>query len=199
MSEKIAYCSLEPEFPAKAYLLYFFILHQDQLMGMVPLEPIFTLPAGASEAVQNMLNQFDTMKEVVTIPHECLLIPLTRHGLFPLRKEFWKKPALTYDYHARVKTFSGVSDHPSFYSLLVTPSVFDDMTKEWHLNAAIPLDTPEDTKTIEQFMFNSDYVVEPRAKHAGIYTMGEKIRFNWETQEMKPFDKTAKKILATQN
>jgi hypothetical protein len=38
-------------------------------------------------------------------------------------------------------------------------------------------------------MLTSDYVVEPRAASAAIYTIGEKTRFNWYTKETKPFEK----------
>jgi hypothetical protein len=200
MSKKIDYCSLEPIFPNKAFMLFLFILHQDQLIGIVPLDSIYETPEAASEGVSETIKQFETtMGKEIIIPEECLLIPLNRNSLYPLRKGFWDKPTITYSTHMRMKTFAPVIDHPTFYSLLVTPYAFDDKFNKWYLHAALPLIDPTDKAAIERFMLNSDHVVEPRAKHAAFYTLGKKLRFNWQTKEIKHFDNSTKKLIQTHN
>lgn len=199
MPKKTEYCSLVPVFPETAYMLFLFILHKDELIGVIPLDSIYATTAMASEGVIQSVKQFETIDHSITVPEECLLIPLTRKSEYPLKKEFWEKPAISYNSQMRVKTFSSVIEYPSFYSLLVTPYVYDDKTNEWHFSAALPLIDPDDTKTIEHFMITSDHVVEPRAKNAAIYTMGKKLRFNWETKEIKPFDNSANKIIKINN
>ena len=199
MAKDIDYCSLEPIFPERAFMLFLLVLHKDQLLGIVPVDSIYTTPDNASLGVEDTVKQFETMDQEITIPKECLLIPLQRESLYPLRKEFWTKPQLTYNSQLRMKTFSGFYEHPTFYSLLVTPFALDDKTNTWYLHAALPLIDKKETTLIERFMKTSDHVVEPRAKYAALYSTDQKLRFNWATGEIKPFNALTGKLAQTYN
>lgn len=194
----IQYCSLTPEFPETAYLLFLFVMHQGEAVGMVPLEAIYPTINEASEAVENVLANLGETKHIA-VPEEALLIPITFSALFPMREEFWKKPALSYDQQMRVRAFTPVAQYPTMYSLLVTPYVFDDETKEWYFNATLPMLEANHVHTIEQFMFKSDQVVEPRAKYSAIYTIGQKKRFNWKTKELKDIEQSVDEVLGKIN
>lgn len=187
MKKTKEYCTLEPIFPKHAYLVFLFMLHKEELLGVIPLESIYTSPTDAAKAIHGTIQQYEIKLEPVSIPYECLLVPLTFQESFPLRKEYWGKSTVNYDYHTRVNTFFPVIECPPIYNLLVTPFAYDDFKKTWYLSAALPV-TDIKTKAVERFMYTTDYVVEPRAKNAAFYKMGEKMRFNWQTQTIKPFE-----------
>jgi hypothetical protein len=189
MPKSTEYCHLPPEFPDKGYMAFVFVLHKNHVLGSIPLDAIYTDTDEAAKAIERIIKQLDDSHKLITIPQECILIPVVKTSLFPLRKEYWKKPEISYDEQTRITTFRPVLDNPSLFSLLVTPYSYDDTTKKWFLSAAMPLKSIDDSKPIEQFMMTSDYVVEPRANAAALYTFGEKIRFNWTTKELKPFKK----------
>ncbi len=194
----IDYCSLEPDFPQEAYLLFLFILHEGESVGMVPLDAIYRTPEDAADAVDDVIEQLG-QSEHITIPEEALIMRVTLTTLFPMKQEFWKKPSLSYDQHARVKAFSPVARHPEFYSLLVTPFAYDDAISSWFFNATLPFLYNGQTDIVEQFMQTSDQVVEPRAKHSAIYQIEEKNRFNWKTKEITPVSRELEKLLGKMN
>lgn len=187
------YCSLTPVFPDKAYLIYIFILHNGQLVALLPLDTIFSDPDTAIEGVKAAISQLDPVSQNMTILEECIIIPMQYQSLFSLKKEYWKKPVLHYSPQVRAKTFLPVIENPLFFSILVTPFVFDDTTSIWHFSAALPLINPPDTKEIEKFMYQSDHVVEIRAKNAAIYSLENKLRFNWKTGEFRKYDEILQK------
>lgn len=195
----VAYCSLEPTFPDQAYLVFLFVLHQGQQVGLVPLDGIYKSTELAAKAVETVLSQLSQTQNI-TVAEEALIIPIAKEQLFKMRRDFWTTPTFTYDQHMRVRAFSPVAHYPEMYSLLVTPYVYDDTTNEWHLSATLPFATKDKANDIiEQFMFNSDQIVEPRAKHAAIYRMGEKMQFNWRTGETKLIEQSATKGLGMTN
>ncbi len=192
MPKKVAYCTLDPEFPEKAYMIFLFILHNDQIVGTLPLDAIYDDTDHAADGVKQIIEQLESSQKPVTVPHECILIPITKYSLFPLKKEYWKKPSISYNEQTRIISFRPVLNNPSLFALLVTPYSYDDTVKKWYLHAAMPLANEKDVKPVERFMQVSDYVVEPRAKFAAIYTIGEKMRFNWNTKEVKTFERHQK-------
>lgn len=192
------YCSLEPVFPKEAYILFLFVLHKDQAIGLVPLDGIYETVEEAADATHDVLQQLGET-EHITVPEECLLVPITLHSLFPMKRGYWSKPTLSYDQQLRVKAFSNVADCPSLYNLLVTPYLYDEMNDIWHLNATIPLVGDEHTNIIERFMKNSDQIVEPRAKYSAVYSLGDKLQFNWQTKEVKSIDQCDDELLGNIN
>ncbi len=188
MSKEIAYCSLDPDFPETGYIGFLFILHDDNLLGTLPLDTIYTSIDHASEGIKAIFEQIKGTQKKITIPQECVLISIKKQSLLPLKKNYWKNPQINYSEHSRVTTFSPVLENPSLFSLLVTPFSYDDVVNKWYFTAAMPLYHKFNPKTIEAFMKFSDYVVEPRAKTAAIYTLEQKVRFNWMTKEIKEFE-----------
>ena len=195
----IAYCSLEPVFPEEAYVVFLFVMHEGQQVGLVPLDGIYQSTEKAAKAVESILSQISETQHI-TVAEEALIIPVFKTGLFAMRRDFWTTPSYAYDQHMRVRSFSQVAHYPEMYSLLVTPYVYDDAAKEWHLSATLPFVTNDDANTIiEQFMFSSDQIVEPRAKFSAIYRMGEKMQFNWRTGETKSIEQSITKGLGVSN
>lgn len=198
MTKTKEYGTLDPVFPKKAYLLFLFILHDEDIAGILPLEGIFTKLEDASIAIENTVQQLNNVPHPLTVPHETILFDLSFQSLVPLKKAYWDNPSLPYDTQTRLKTFSPLINNPFLYSLLVTPFAYDDNTDIWYLNAALPL-LKVDKSIIERFMLSSDQVVEPRAKHAAIYTITDKKRFNWSTKEITAFDTKPSKLVQTHN
>jgi hypothetical protein len=195
----IAYCSLEPDFPKEAFIVFLFVMHEGQQVGLVPLDGIYETTDTAADAVETVLAQLSETQHI-TVAEEALIIPITRHTLFDMQRGFWTKPTFSYDQHMRVRAFSPVAHYPEMYSLLVTPYVYDDKTKLWHLSATVPFATKDDTTGfIEQFMFTSDQIVEPLAKHSAVYRMGEKMQFNWRTKQTKTITQSVTRGLGTAN
>lgn len=195
----IAYCSLEPEFPQKAFIVFLFVMHEGQQIGLVPLDGVYETTEIASRAVDTILSQLSQTRNI-TVAEEALIIPIEKYDVFTMRKDFWTTPSFTYDQHMRVRAFSQVAHYPEMYSLLVTPYVYDDATRQWHLSATLPFVNKSDLNTvIEQFMFTSDQIVEPRAKYSAIYRLGEKMQFNWQTGETKSIDQSVTKGLGLTN
>jgi hypothetical protein len=192
------YCTLEPDFPESAYILFLFILHEGQRVGIVPLDAIYPTPDAASQAAHQVIDQLGETNHI-TVPEESLLIPITFQSLFTMKQGFWTKPTLSYDQQMRVRAFTPVLEHPTLYYLLVTPFVYDDSMHTWHLSATLPLLYTNPTATIENFMFASDQVVEPRAKFSAIYTIGDKLRFNWKTKDIKKITQSVSEMLGKQN
>ncbi len=199
MHDKKDYCSLTPEFPKKAFMLFLFILQEDNVLGSVPMESIYTTPKNAAYGVGQAMSHFNSLDKTITVPEECLLIPLSLNSLYPLKKGFWKKPEIKYDSQIRMKTFTKVLEYPEFFSLLVTPFSYEQDSNKWYLNATIPLPATNNSSIIEQFMLKSDQVVESKAKYAAIYNIEGKLRFNWQTNEMKRFDDSARRVLQIVN
>jgi hypothetical protein len=199
--KKEAMCSIEPIFPQKAYIIFLFILHEGQSVGMIPLESIYTTPVGASDAVHQLLNQLGPT-EHVTVTEESLLIPVTFNSLFPMRPDFWTKPTLKYTQQLRVQSFAPITEYPAIYSLLVTPYLYEENENVWHLNATLPFIHNDSVKThalLEQFMLTSDQVVESKAKYSAIYTLGDKKQFNWKTGKIKKIKESVNELLGNRN
>lgn len=192
MSETDEYCRLIPIFPKNAFLLYIFILHQDNILATIPMEPIYKTLKKAAKGVKDLISHFDSIDKTITIPEESLIFPLSFKTLYPLKRDFWKKPEISYNPQTRLKTFNKAFEYPDFFSLLVTPLIFDRNLKNWHFNAALPIISNTKQAMIEKFMFKSDYVVEPKAKYAAIYQIEKKVRFNWKTCKVKEFDNSSK-------
>lgn len=183
----VAYCSLTPQYPDSAFILFLFVLHQDDVVGIVPLDAIYETTDQAAEAAKQVFGQLHGTDQII-IPEECLIVPISRQSLYALREDFWQKPTISYTQEMRVHAFEPVAALPEMYALLVTPYTYDDAQKTWYLNAALPFLPTHEKQTIETFMNTSDQVVEPRATHAAIYTIEKKMRFNWKTKEIKKIE-----------
>lgn len=195
----IAYCSLDPVFPEKAYLVFLFVIHEEQHIGLVPLDGIYETTEAAAAAVETILSQLSKTQHV-TVAEEALIIPIIKSDLFHMRRGFWTTPSFEYDQHMRVRAFAPVAHYPEMYSLLVTPYFYDEPANQWHLSATFPFATKNNAnQIIEQFMYTSDQIVEPRAKYSAIYRLGEKMQFNWQSGETKIIEQSITKGLGTTN
>jgi len=174
-------CSITPDFPRSGYLLLLFIFdsEENEILGLYPLESIFTdLDEGARAAQE--IRKLEEEVEHIQIPDECLLIPIKYKSKYPMRKEHWEKPSVTYDAFDRMKLFLTAARQPSLYSLLVTPGSY--INEKWLFHASLPFTGKREV--VENFMYMSDLPVDERAKYSAIYSMGEKMRFNFETREI---------------
>jgi hypothetical protein len=194
-----AYCSLEPVFPDQGHIVFLFVLHEGQEIGLVPLDGIYETTEIAAKAVDTVLSQLSETKNI-TVAEEALIIPITRKDLFHMQRSYWTTPSFTYDQPMRIRAFTPVAHYPEMYSLLVTPYVYNDETGAWHLNATLPFLAKDNAKNvIEQFMLSSDQIVDPRAKHSAIYRLGEKMQFNWRTGQTKLIEQSITKGLGITN
>ncbi len=194
-----AYCSLEPVFPDQGHIVFLFVLHEGQEIGLVPLDGIYETTEVATRAINTVLSQLSETKNI-TVAEESLIIPINKKDLFHMQRSYWTTPSFTYDQQTRIRAFTPVAHYPEMYSLLVTPHLYDDATGIWHLHATLPFLAKDDAKiVIEQFMLSSDQIVEPRAKHSAIYALGEKMQFNWRTGHTKLIEQSITKGLGITN
>ena len=84
MPQNVKYCSLEPVFPQDAFMLFLFIIHQENVLGIIPFESIFISSTAASLGVAQTVEQFTKTDYGITIPEECLLIPLHLKSIYSL-------------------------------------------------------------------------------------------------------------------
>ncbi len=173
------YCYIEPNFPTEAFLVMIFIMSGDYLQNVITLPQIYTDPEAAGKDVQEYIDIADV--KTLKVPEESLVIYLRLEKLYLLQKKFWRKPTIHYDPVERIKLFSSVGLNPQFYKVLVVPT-FIDGSKQI-LEAVLPF-VGDGKKTLENFMMNSDQIVDTRAKYAAIYSCTKLMRFNWKTGDI---------------
>lgn len=183
------YCSIAPDFPKDGFIiiLLLFNIEDNKVMGILPLSSIFTHPDQVENTVMDLL-QNGKNKEL-TVLTNAILIPIKFHSLYPLERKYWENPTIHFDTWDRVKLFIPVLEQPAFYHLLVTPSSIEK--EQTILHATLPLTNPDDTETIKKFMLTSDLPVDERANSAAIYSLGNSIKFNWQTKEVEKIEKNS--------
>ncbi len=187
MDEDLKYCSLTPDYPKIAYMIFLNPIKGARLLDPYPMAFIYRTLEEVTEVATEATKEIQESAQF-TIRQHVLLLPIHFSSLFTLRREFWQDPTHHYDSLDRMKTFQKVANAPQFYKLLVTPTYLDENGK-WHLNATLPLYQNADKKIIERFMFHSDQSVDERAKFAAVYTFGTPTRFNWETRQISAIKK----------
>ncbi|MBI4097072.1 MAG: hypothetical protein HY428_01520 [Candidatus Levybacteria bacterium] len=182
MAEKIEYCTLTPDYPDTAYMIFLHPIKGARVLDPYPMTFLYRSLDEVSQVVQEAVREIQGTGELDVLQH-VMLLPLCFASLYPLRPEFWQNPSQHYDSMDRLRTFQPLVKTPLFYKLLVTPTFLDENGK-WHLNATLPLYLSMNESIIEQFMSHSDQSVDERAKCAAIYTFGDPMRYNWETQKV---------------
>jgi|SRR3990167_9364055 len=182
MAEEIEYCTLTPDYPNTAYMIFLNPIKGARVFDPYPMTFIYRSLDEVSQVVQEAVKEIQNLGELSVLQH-VMLLPLRFVSHYPLRREFWQNPSHHYDSLDRLRTFQPLAKTPQFYKLLVTPTFLDDYGK-WHLNATLPLYLSMNESVIEQFMYHSDQSVDERAKCAAIYTFGKPMQYNWETQKV---------------
>ncbi len=175
------FCSLEPDFPKEAFITFLLLSENYNMLGMYPMPSIYRTFDDVTYSMQKTVHEANK-KGDFSINDICILIPISFAVQYPLRREFWTKPAMHFGDNERIKIFTPVALHPEFYRLLITPTYFDN-NGIWHLHATLPLHLSTNFSAIEQFMLLSDQPVDERAKYAAVYNLGHAIRYNWKTKE----------------
>ncbi len=174
------WCTKIPSFPSTSYMVYFSVGNGNDSSWKQPMTHIYHSTSEIKDAAIE-LNEEVSKHSDHEVYEEAIVIPLKFDRHILLREEYWKKPSVHYSEINRLKAFWQVTDKPSLYHLLVTPT--------WHkkklfLSAALPLYASATDDVIEQFMRTSDFPIDKRAKYAGIYALGQSFRLHWETGEM---------------
>lgn len=181
------FCSRTPQFPLRAYIVYFFMSEENKMSMVYPLESIYKTVSEIQSAAQNYAAALEE-KDTMDIVHTAVIIPINFDRLYNLKQEFWDNPILHYDEIDRMRAFLHVAEKPQLYKLVVTPMWYEE---ELHLSAAIPFYISSADSEIDKFMFTSDYPVDERAKYAAIYTLGTPLRLNWKTGEISELTEKA--------
>ncbi len=177
-----AFCSIEPTYPQSGYITLLFITSDNEITNIYPMMPIFEqvdqITPSIMEVVKNIDKNYD-----YRIHENAVLIPITYHARFPLKRAYWKNPIQHFDEIDRLKIFMPVVRNPAFYKLLVTPTFLDEKNL-WHLHATLPILISSKDEIIERFMCTSDHPVDERAKSAALYLLGTPVKFNWNTRKI---------------
>ncbi|MBI4097210.1 MAG: hypothetical protein HY428_02225 [Candidatus Levybacteria bacterium] len=182
MAEETEYCTLAPDYPSAAYMIFLNPIKGARVLDPYPMTFVYRSLDEVIKILREAVSEIRISGELTILQH-VILLPLRFATLYPLRREFWQSPTHHYDSLDRLRTFKPLAKTPQFYKLLVTPTFLDD-TGKWHLNATLPLYLSMNENIIEQFMFHSDQSVDERAKYAAIYTFGKPIQYNWETKKV---------------
>lgn len=175
----IRYCSVDPKFPKKGYLVTFFFSNEVN-QSIYPIENFYLRPQDAIPDMQEMRTKYPDTQ----IYSELILVPLHFNHHIEMKKEYWtESKSLPYNIQDRIKVFLRFLGEPVFYEMLVVCSG-KDRKKKWRFNSAIPLKLNASQKEIDNFMYNSNLPVDERSKYSAIYSIGTPKRFNWETGEI---------------
>ena len=182
----IRYCSIDPKFPKKGYLVTFFFSNEVN-QSIYPIENFYLRPQDAIPYMQEMRTKYPDTQ----IYSELILVPLHFNRHIEMKKEYWtESKSLPYNIQDRIKVFLRFLGEPVFHEMLVVCSG-KDRKKKWSFNSAIPLKLNASQKEIDNFMYNSNLPVDERSKYSALYTVGIPKRFNWETGKItEVVDKT---------
>jgi len=180
---KIEYCTLDIEYPKTAFICFLFYLKDSLPQAILRISHIFTSKDEASYYIGKYIESARA-KIKLEIHDITILIPLYFQSLYPLKKEYWRKPTQKYedDSIKLMRVFFPVLEKPEFYKLLVTPLLIQD--NKWIFRAAAPFLISADKSVIERFLLTSDWTIDTRVKNAALYTFGEPSSFNWKTKEI---------------
>lgn len=173
------YCYRSVSFPEEAYVGYVTILKNEQILMFYPLDQIFASFDEYQKAAKKFTKEFSIQD--LAVSDTGLLMPIVFTEKFPLKREYWQEPTISYTTQQRVKLFAGAANVHMLYKLLVTPS---SLVKRPALNAAATFYTSATPAHIETFMYTSDFPVDETAKHAALYTMDRPFGINWIAGEI---------------
>lgn len=181
------YCYLLPEFPKEAFVIIPFLAYKEKI-DIYPLHKVAVNVNEASEYMLEFVGEITKRLEGSEVPDTCAVLPISHKSLYPLRREFWKKPTAKFGYFERKHLFVNLLANPLIHEIVVTPSQYLRKDKSWELSATLPIKVGTSGKVIESFMMSSDATVNEKASHAAIYTVGKGLKFNWETKKIEPID-----------
>lgn len=178
--KRITYCSITPRFPAKAYMAILMILYQEEIVGFLPSYPVYA-------STDEFLSDCDYIaqyaeKNNVSVHEEAILVPLSLHDLFPLKRIYWEKPSVKFKSHDRSNLILNALHLPYFYKMLVTPSSY--AKRRFTFMTALPFYVTVKKKEIELFMYESDFPVNEYANQAAIYLLEQPFMLNWKNGEI---------------
>jgi hypothetical protein len=175
--------SRSPKYPENAYMTFLFSHGEAEELTVYPISTIYTnlneVSAFAREFQENLEKGEEQQKSIF---ESAAIIPIHFVTLFELKPEYWQNPSVHFDASDRAKQFIHVLSHPTFFTLLVTPSRKNEKDEEFI--ATIPYPITATDRDIERFMTLTDFPVDQSAKYAAIYAFGSPMQYNWETGVM---------------
>lgn len=176
------YCFLEPEFPQYAFICTLIFNKEDKIRGPFFLNQIYTNLKELGTEVKKIAGDL-AKKPGWHVEENVLITEITYERQYPLKREYWVKPILDYNFESRDQNLEAALLKSEMHFLLITPSLYLDKDKLWYLTAPIAFLKSATDETIEKFMLASNWPVEERAKHAAIYEFGKDLLYNWQTHK----------------
>lgn len=172
------YCYRTPKFPKASYLVFVLIKVGEEV---VHLHPFYLLEKSLSEIAMDVrLIRDEYESEDFLIDDVVIVIPLTFHSFFPLKRSFWKRPSLPYTPDMRANEFAKILEYEDLFRILITPSLTE--VNEEVFAAAMPFYKNTSEKDIERFMYMSDFPVDETAKFAALYEPQKPFDFKWKEE-----------------
>lgn len=169
-----------------------FISDGEQIINIYPLRTLFSSTFEISQDINELTKKPEIKNSKMKIENKTILIPIFFHSLFPLKKEYWKKPALHLAEDKRLDSFLKAYNNHQFYKILILP--YQYKKKGWFFTVASPFYLNTDLKTVENFMFGSDEPVDRRAKYAAFYGVAKPKRFDRITRKTDDPDNEKKAL-----
>ena len=179
MKNVIKYGSKRIEYPQIGYSIMVPLhMPEGELRELFPVIPVFNDLKIAGMYIRELVGTGEVSEY---FQGTLVAARLTLEREWPLKKEYWKNPELSYDPKQRKELMIKLFATPSFFRLLVTPSTGTD---DWGgLAAAMPFSVGRD-EDIEIFMQTSDWPVDPEAQSAALYRIEKVFGYDLETGEM---------------
>ena len=178
------YCYLMPDFPKEGFVMIpIFIVGTK--FNIFPSNKIATNLTEVSNYMKDFVKETRKRFDDLEISENCAVFQIKFKSLFPLKRKYWENPHVEYGYIEKRHLFLELSMKPTVHELVVTPYSYDAKKNFWELSATLPIKLGTKYKTIDQFMLSSDAVVDERASHAAIYSVGEGLRVNWKNNKVE--------------
>lgn len=173
------YCWRDLDFPKDAFMVFMTCGKGGSVEYIYPMRCIYSDVTEFQQDAEAVVESFEFGDSVLQYS---ILVPITLSCNFQLKRAYWKHPAVHYADIERIKLLvSAVNLYP-LHKLLVTPYLHN--RKNQLFAAAIPFRKTASLRDVEQFMYLSDFPVDPSSKRAAIYELERPIGFNWQTGEL---------------
>lgn len=178
------FCYRTPTFPKTGYLCVTFVVNQDNINLIYPLETFYhTIP----DLIAGLRKLHDHISKTINgRVLGCIIFHLKFDHSFPLKKEFWTSPGnfVPFEFGHKIRRYNNFLDQPfELFHLAVVPHDYQSKTKTWNFACWLPLLLTTSTADVEALIRGSDQYVNPTADTMAFYSITRSQGYDFETGE----------------